>query len=195
MWGGKEREKETWTGEGKCWRIRKYEKEQKNGSSVKNSRVRNGAWRRERWNRKWGREREGWSNAFWQRWVQDGFMVTSWLIFEESIDRRAVHLSLDTHVGEQAESSCAGTHAGSRVDSLWMHPKICTESAHSSFYFLLLSLSPSLFPFSFFCSKKEEAFGSLSFCSKLCAHLFLLEEYIVVYALRSLTHTFLFCHE
>lgn len=55
-------------------------------------------------------EREGWSNAFWQRWVQDGFMVTSWLIFEESIDRRAVHLSLDTHVGEPAERSCWHTH-------------------------------------------------------------------------------------
>lgn len=35
--------------------------------------------------------------------------MTSWLIFEESIDRRAVHLSLDTHVERQAKRSSAGT--------------------------------------------------------------------------------------
>lgn len=149
-----------------------------------------GVWRRERWNRKWGREREGWSNAFWQRWVQDGFMVTSWLIlyfsfFEESIDRRTVHLSLDTHVGDQAERSCAGTHAGSCVDKLWMHPKLCAKSADTH------TLLPP--PPYFFCSSKTVFLAPSCLCSKLFVHLFVLEEFILVYALRSLAHTFLLC--
>lgn len=138
-----EERKETFTGEGN---FEVYGNMKKGERLVKNPRGRSGAWRRERWNRKKRRReggREGRSNAFWQRWVQDGFMVTSWLIFEESIDRRAVHLSLDTHVGEQAERSCPGTHTGRFVNSLWIHPKICTDSAHSCFYFLFLSL---LFP-------------------------------------------------
>lgn len=65
------------------------------------------------------------------RWVHDDIMAdfVFFFFFEESIDRRTVHLSLDTHVGDQAERSCAGTHAGSCVDKLWMHPKLCAKSA------------------------------------------------------------------
>lgn len=62
-------------------------KKGKKGERSKNPRSRKGAWRRERWNRKWGIEggEGGWSNTFWQRWVQYGFMVTSWLIFVRKV--------------------------------------------------------------------------------------------------------------
>lgn len=126
---------------------------QKNGSSVTDSRGRNGAWREGEVQQKM-RRREG-GNAFWQTRVQDGFIVTSWMISEGSIDRRAVRLSLDAHVGEQAECSCAGTHAGSCSHSLWMHPKICTRSAHTHTlppFFIFSPAPPSRFPFSSFCS-------------------------------------------
>lgn len=145
-----ERKRDT-DGRGERWGIGKYER--KKESWVKNRRGRNGAWRRERWNRKWGREREGWNNAFWQRWVQDGFMVTSWLIFEESIDRRAVHLSLDTHVGRQAERWSAGTHTPVAASTAFERTPKYAQTTHAHkhlhtrpcFYFLFVPLLSPLF--------------------------------------------------
>lgn len=121
------------------------------------------------------------------RWVHDDIMAdfVFFFFFEESIDRRTVHLSLDTHVGDQAERSCAGTHAGSCVDKLWMHPKLCAKSADTH------TLLPP--PPYFFCSSKTVFLAPSCLCSKLFVHLFVLEEFILVYALRSLTHTFLLC--
>lgn len=183
--GERKKKEETWTRERKCWKIRKYEKEKELSEEFERQECEGG---------RGGTENEaGRGRAGVMLFDRGGFKMGSWwhhgwfcifLFFEESIDRRTVHLSLDTHVGDQAERSCAGTHAGSCVDKLWMHPKLCAKSADTH------TLLP---PPYFFCSSKTVFLAPSCLCSKLFVHLFVLEEFILVYALRSLAHTFLLC--
>ena len=78
-------------------------------------------------------------------------MVTSWLIFffvEESIDRRAIHLSLNTHVGEQAcalLSTPPLAHMLVVARSHGQPPEYTPEKRHIPLS-LLLSLSNFLSP-------------------------------------------------
>ena len=79
--------------------------------------------------------------------------MTSWLIFEESIDRRAIHLSLDTHVLEQAMCSFSKVywHSDKFVDRL-----IPDYALSLSLSLSLLSLSFSLFLFLFLIHMKTQ---------------------------------------
>lgn len=150
-----------------------------------------GVWRRERWNRKWGREREGWSNAFWQRWVQDGFMVTSWLILYFSFFwgkyRQENRSPLIGHTcwGSGRALMCWHTLVAVSTNSGCTRSYAQKVPTHTHTHF------PP--PSYFFCSSKTVFLAPSCLCSKLFVHLFVLEEFILVYALRSLAHTFLLC--
>lgn len=91
-------------------------------------------------------------------WVHGDIMAD---FCEESIDRRSVHLSLDTHVGEQAECLCADTHTPRSLcqqplNAPWNMPRRCAPL----FYFP---------PFSPCFSSAVRYVLALS--SELCVHL------------------------
>lgn len=90
------------------------------------------------------------------RWVHGDIMAD---FLEESIDRRAVHLSLDTHVGGTGKSAHVLAHTLVAVPTTSeCDPKYAPKKTHthSSFYFLFLSLSSSLFPFISTAVKKKK---------------------------------------
>lgn len=192
-WERERESEEAWTGEGKCWRIRKYEKRMKEKEWELSE-----EFERQEWSVKEGeveqkmrqRERVREGIILFDR---GGFRMGSWwhhgwffLFFLGKYRQESRSPFHWTHILGNSKSAHVLAHTLEAVSTTFeCNPKYAHKT-HTHAHFL--SLSPSLFPLNLYCSKK--ALGAPSLFQALCSFVFLSGAHSGI--CPSVPHTYIF---